>query len=263
MTASVSAPVALGRFSWMELMTPDTTAAINFYTKVVGWTTTPWEGEIPYTMWTTPTGMVGGLMALGAEMKARGVPPHWLAYVTTPDTDATLQQVKELGGQVKMPGTDIPKVGRFGVFSDPQGAVIAAFTPLPNDMPRYDGPPRVQEWCWHELGTTDQRAAFDFYHKIFGWEKTDSMEMGPGQVYQMYGIGGQSLGGMSNLDPKANRPPAWLHYIEIADVDRAATESPRLGGTVLTGPMDVPQGRMLVMIDPQGAAVGLHTGNKR
>jgi predicted enzyme related to lactoylglutathione lyase len=203
--------------------------------------------------------MVGGVMDLDATLKARGVPPHWLAYVATPDCDATLNKVKQLGGDIKMPATDIPKVGRFGVFGDPQGAVIAAFTPLPNDMPRYEGPPRVQEWCWHELGTTDHRAAFEFYHSVFGWEKTDAMEMGPGQVYQMYGIGGQSIGGMSNLDPKMNRPPSWLHYIEVADVDRAAIQIPKLGGKVVTGPMDVPAGRMLVMADPQGAFVGLHT----
>src|SRR5579862_1124654 len=219
MTATASTPVALGRFVWLELMTPDTDAATKFYTKVVGWTTTPFDGEIPYTMWTSPAGPIGGLMALTPDMKARGVPPHWMAYVSVPDCDATLKQVTQLGGQVKMPGTDIPNVGRFGVFADPQGAVIAILTPHgENSNPNKT--PGVGEVVWHELATTDHEAALKFYQTIFGWEKTSSMEMGPGNLYQMYGRAGESYGGMYNIDPSKPQPTAWLHYVEVADVEK-------------------------------------------
>jgi predicted enzyme related to lactoylglutathione lyase len=85
------------------------------------------------------------------------------------------------------------------------------------------------------------------------------MEMAPGHVYQMYGREGQSYGGMYRLDPKMNARPAWLHYVEVADVKRAAEQIPTLGGKVITGPMDVPGGSMLVASDPQGAVFALHT----
>ena len=39
----------LGRFTWHELMTPDLDAARNFYTRLVGWGTSIWDGA------TTPT----------------------------------------------------------------------------------------------------------------------------------------------------------------------------------------------------------------
>ena len=52
-------------------------------------------------------------------------------YVTVDDIDATVAKVKELGGNVIVPPTDIPKVGRFSVFADPQGAVISAITYVP------------------------------------------------------------------------------------------------------------------------------------
>ena len=36
-------------------MTTDPEKAIEFYTKVVGWGTTQWEGPSAYTMWTNAT----------------------------------------------------------------------------------------------------------------------------------------------------------------------------------------------------------------
>ena len=83
--------------------------------------------------------------------------------------------------------------------------------------------------------------------------------MGPGNMYYMFGLGGKALGGIYNLDAKKNQPPAWLHYVEVADVDKAAAQIPKLGGKVINRPMDVPQGRILVGIDPQGAVFALHT----
>jgi uncharacterized protein len=261
MATTVSSTVSLGRFVWVELMTPDVKAAIDFYTKVVGWSTAPWGdagAPNPYIMWTAPTGPVGGVMAIGAELKARGVPPHWMSHVSTPDCDALVKKATALGGTVKMPPTDIPEVGRFAVFGDPQGAVLSAFTPN-TEMPPHA--PQTQEWCWHELATTDAKAAFDFYHTLFGWEKVSAMEMGPGNVYQIFGRGDQSLGGMYNIEPKGSRPAHWMPYVEVADVTRAAGQVRQLGGKVLNE-MDVPGGRVAMIIDPQGAAIGLHTAKK-
>ncbi len=257
MAAPVSAPVALGRFVWLELTTTDPDAAIAFYTKVVGWTTTPWAGQMPYTTWNSARGPVGGVMAITPDMKARGVPPNWIAYVSTPDVDATLKQVTALGGQVLVPGTDIPEVGRFGVFKDPQGAALALLAPQGDNAPR-EGQPQHGEPCWYELATTDASAALDFYRKVFGWEKTDSMEMSPGNVYQMYGLGGKTFGGMYKGDAKQG-PPAWLEYIDVPNVEDAAKRIAQLGGKVLNGPMDVPGGRIVMAVDPQGAFFALHT----
>ena len=261
MAAPVSAPVTLGRFVWLELATTDPDAAIAFYTKVVGWTTTSWAGQMPYTMWNGARGSIGGLMALTPDMKARGVPPNWISYVSTPDVDATLKQVTSLGGKVLVPGTDIPTVGRFGVFKDPQGAALALLAPQ-GEAPARDGLPQTGEVCWNELATTDAAAAFDFYHKVFGWEKTNAMEMGPGNVYQMYGLGGQTFGGMYKGDGSQG-PPAWLAYIEIPNLDEAVKRIPQLGGKVLNGPMDVPEGRVAMAVDPQGAFFALHTGKHK
>jgi uncharacterized protein len=117
-----------GAFSWCELMTTDVPAAIEFYSKLFGWTTEEYTGAgMPYTIVKVAGKEVGGIMKTPPE--AQGMPPMWGIYVTVDDVDATAKKVEELGGKILFPPTDIPTVGRFCVIQDPQGAVISAITP--------------------------------------------------------------------------------------------------------------------------------------
>jgi hypothetical protein len=56
------------------------------------------------------------------------MPPHWGSYVTVDDVDALAAKAAALGAEICMPPTDIPNVGRFCVFRDPQGASLAAIS---------------------------------------------------------------------------------------------------------------------------------------
>lgn len=248
-----------GRFVWYDLMTTDPGGAADFYTKVAGWGTQPWEGaSTPYTMWTTHDTPIGGVMKLPPEM-AGAVPPHWIGYVAVPNVDESARQAAELGGKVLTAPMDIPEVGRFAVISDPQGAAIAIFTPK-EGASRPDAPPNVGEFSWHELTTTDHRNAYAFYQKLFGWDKTGDFDMGEMGVYQTYGRGDQMLGGMWTKPADMPMPPNWLYYIRVPNVDQAAERVKELGGQVLNGPMDVPGGdRIAQCMDPQGAAFAVHS----
>ncbi len=249
-----------GRFVWYDLMTTDPDAAEGFYKQVVGWGTAPWEGgEMPYTMWMNGETAVGGLMQLPAEAAAAGAPPHWLAYIATPDVDATCVLAREFGGTVIKEAIDIPEVGRFAVLADPQGAVFAAYSPA-SEAPGHGGPPQIGEFSWHELATTDHEAAYAFYRELFGWEKTDSMDMGDMGIYQMYGRQGIPLGGMFNKPAEMPGPSAWLYYAKVDDVHAAAERVRERGGQILNGPMEVPGGDHVVQcMDPQGAVFALHS----
>jgi len=56
-----------GRFVWYDLMTTDPNGAADFYTKIAGWGTQPWENSpTPYTMWTTGDAPIGGVVAVRA-----------------------------------------------------------------------------------------------------------------------------------------------------------------------------------------------------
>ena len=246
-----------GRFVWYDLMTTDPTGAADFYTKIAGWGTQPWEGSpTPYTMWTTHDTPIGGVVKLGPEMGP--TPPHWIGYVAVPNVDESAVQAESLGGKLLTPPMDIPEVGRFAVITDPQGAAIAIFTP--KDAPSTpEVVPNVGEISWHELTTTDHTAAYDFYEKLFGWNKTGDHDMGDMGVYQLYGRGEHQLGGMWTKPADMPIPPNWLYYIRVPNVDEATERVKSLGGQVLNGPMDVPGGdRIAQCLDPQGAAFAVH-----
>ena len=248
-----------GRFCWYDLMTTDPDGAKAFYTRVVGWGTTVWDGGgFSYTMWTNGEQPLGGLMELPESARAAGSPPHWLAYVSSADVDATAKKVAELGGKVLVPPAPIPTVGKYAVFADPQGAAFAGFTPESN-TPGQDGPAQVGEFSWHELATTDLDAAWAFYGGLFDWEKTTAMDMGPAGLYQLYGRKGVDLGGIYKKPPEMPFPPNWLQYVRVPDVHKAIEVVKELGGKVLNGPMEVPGGSWIAQcMDPQGAAFALH-----
>jgi uncharacterized protein len=250
-----------GRFLWHELLTSDPGAAKSFYSAVVGWGTQGWEKDSSYTLWTNGQAPVGGLMALPEELKAMQVPPNWLTYISAPDTDAFAKRAEELGAKILNPPRNLPGVGRFAVISDPQGAVFCLYTPEGGMPP--DAPPNGGEFSWHELATTDYKAAFKFYSTLFEWVNTETMDMGPAGEYLMYGFkGGTSMGGIYNKPPET--PVAnWLPYAMVPDADAAAERATQLGGRVCVGPMEVPGGdRIAVLNDPQGAFFAVHSKKK-
>ncbi|MEO6443975.1 MAG: VOC family protein [Gemmatimonadaceae bacterium] len=248
-----------GRFVWYDLRTTDQAGAQAFYTAVVGWGTEVWNGMgLPYTMWTVGGRTIGGMMQLPPAATARGTPAHWLAYIGTPNVDATSKQAVSLGAVLVMPPTAIAPIGKFSVLRDPAGAIFAMFTPEGNGLPE-PAAPGVGHFSWHELATRDVDAAFDFYQALFGWEKDRDMDMGAMGTYRLFRRDGAQLGGMYKISPQFNMPPSWTQYIHVADIEATAASIPEHGGTVVLPPNDVPgHGRILMASDPQGGFFAAH-----
>ncbi len=257
MDSHMTAQAPQGLFVWHELMTTDLAGAEQFYKSVVGWTMTPFAENPSYRMWTANGVPVGGLMALAEDAKAMGAPPHWLPYIGVSDVDATTRQAVGLGARTFVAPQDIPNVGRVAVLADPQGATFAIYRSSA-PMPSISGDPKPGEFSWHELATTDWRRAWDFYRTLFGWQQTSAMDMGPAGTYQMFGVGGPAIGGI--YDKEASLPVSrWLCYVRMPNVDAAPPLITRGGGTIVSGPMDVPGGDRIVQFrDPQGAVFALY-----
>ena len=56
------------------------------------------------------------------------VMPCWDTYITVDDVEASAKRIEKLGGEVIIPPTDIPKVGRFCTIKDPQGISLNLIT---------------------------------------------------------------------------------------------------------------------------------------
>lgn len=115
---------------WHELMSLEPERAKKFYQEVIGFNTTQLEGgPFPYTLWLQDQKPVGGLIPPQNEKKGwpSGSTPHWVSSFATDDVDRAVKKTQELGGQVLVPPTDIPKFGRAAVLKDPEGAVFGIF----------------------------------------------------------------------------------------------------------------------------------------
>jgi uncharacterized protein len=114
-------------------------------------------------------------------------------------------------------------------------------------------------FCWFELGTTDQAAATEFYTKLFGWNHKDLPLPGDMGVYTMLQVGDKEVGALYKLGPQqAGVPPHWMPYVAVDSVDTAIAKAAELGAEVLVSGWDVMDvGRMGVFKDPTGATLSL------
>lgn len=249
----------LGHVVWHELMTTDMASAGTFYANFAGWKNQLSPHDPEYRVFTVGGRAVAGLMILPDEARQMGAPPNWLTYFATPDVNETVRRAVGLGGRVLVPAIDVRTVGRFAVLRDPQGAAFAVIA-LTQPPPVSDTRPPVGDFSWHELATTDSVSAWKFYSDLFGWKATHAMDMGPAGSYQMFGPTTRSVGGMYTKPKEMPGPAAWLPYIRVTDAVQVGGRVAGLGGKVLSGPMEVPDGDWIVTgRDPQGAVFAAHS----
>ena len=108
--------------------------------------------------------------------------------------------------------------------------------------------------------TTDAPAAMKFYSELFGWQPSETMDMGEMGQYQMFNRPHGMIGGMMNKPPQMTHvPPNWQIYFRVPDINAAVERIKTNGGQILNGPMEVPGGDWVLNgMDPQGAAFSLH-----
>ncbi len=115
---------------------------------------------------------------------------------------------------------------------------------------------------WVDLSSPDLDASAAFYGSLFGWDCTEAGDPAETGGYRMFEKGGRVVAGLGPLQENSG-PPSWTTYVSVADVDATATAITDAGGTVLVPPMDVMEaGRMLVALDPTGAAFSVWQPNQ-
>jgi predicted enzyme related to lactoylglutathione lyase len=252
---------APGTPSWVDLGSPDIDASVAFYGDIFGW-------DVPESENAEQTGgyrqaMLRGKAAAGMmPLMQEGQPPAWSTYVSVEDADATAAAVRDAGGKVMAEPMDVMDLGRMAIFADPSGAVFGIWQPG-----TFVGAEVVNEpnsFSWNELNTRDPDQARSFYAAVFGWVARD-MDMGDAGTYTTFRLpdaseDDESVGGL--LDMRAQQipdevPEHWMTYFTVEDLDGEIEKTKGAGGSVTFGPMELPIGRLAILIDPQGAAFGI------
>jgi len=123
-----SAPTAKRRIAWHLHVSRDEERAFGFYQGVLGWTALDRQdlgerGRHVTFAWDSTGRAVGS----ACDMASRPhVHPQWLYFFATPDLDASIARVRELGGLALRPTTTADG-HRVVACDDPQGAAFGLY----------------------------------------------------------------------------------------------------------------------------------------
>ncbi|MEU8972005.1 VOC family protein [Streptomyces monashensis] len=254
----VTIAYASGAPCWVDLMTNDQVAALDFYRDLFGWQGQAGLAESGgYAVCELGGKAVAGIapapppVSVAAGTSAR--PALWISYLATADAEATQDAITAAGGTLLIPVMDGGALGRMLLARDPQGAVFGVWQPG-----EFSGAQVVDEpgaLVRNELHTGDVRGATRFYQEVFGI----GVERAPGTTSRWdLQAGGRTVGSVTLLDDDPPHTPAhWLTCFAVDDVDSTVDALVKRDGTVRTAPFDTPAGRMSVVRDPQGALLAL------
>jgi predicted enzyme related to lactoylglutathione lyase len=250
MTQTKNPTYAPGTPIWVDLGSPDLAASTRFYGQLFGWQAKDMGEEMGhYTMFLQD----GKRVAAVGPLMAAGQPTAWSTYMLTASAEETAKKVTAAGGTVVSPPMAVMEEGTFAVLADPTGAVFSVWQAGKTSGAELFNKPTSLGWT--ELATRDIAAAKAFYTKVFPWTAKTS-DMGGGQEYTEWQMDGRSIGGgmqMGSMYPP-NVPSNWLVYFVVANTDNTVKRAQELGAKLMTPAMDIPQGRLAVLNDPQGAA---------
>ncbi|TDV39832.1 VOC family protein [Actinophytocola oryzae] len=98
-----------------------------------------------------------------------------------------------------------------------------------------------------DLRTTDRDQARSFYGDLFGWTTTESL----------FTTAEGPWGGLTPLSEGDDRPPQWVPYAPVENLDEALAKAVELGAKATRPRVDLPQGSVAVIEDPTGATLAL------
>ncbi len=249
---------------------PDPGAAMAFYGGLFGWEfqdVAPGGDGPSYFM-----ARLDGLLVAGiGEQPRQDWDSVWNTYVRVDSADEAAARVTEAGGSVDAAPFDVGPAGRMAELSDPQGASFCVWEPRATRGA--EGVNDAGAWVFSGLHTDDREAAQRFYGAVFGWElgagedETAEMIRKPGYLefltrsdpelparlealHAPEGFGDV----VAQVSPCAAGDAHWDVTFAVDDADASAERADRLGGEVVTAPVDAPWVRTAVLRDPDGAA---------
>jgi predicted enzyme related to lactoylglutathione lyase len=244
----------------VDLSSPDPAAAGAFYGELLGWEIVeraPADRDGGYWIFTSGGEEVAGL----GPLQGNETPPHWTIYVAVADAGAAVATVEAHGGRTLAGPIEIPDTGRMAVLADgADGAAFAVWEPL--GFRGAGAVNRAGAWTMAELDTRDVDGAERFYRAVFEWE-LERIEAGGALIYGSLKLDGRLVAGLLPMGDQfpPQVPAHWIPYFGVDDLERAATRAGELGGRALTKPVQVPQGRFVVLADPHGAGFAVWQGS--
>jgi predicted enzyme related to lactoylglutathione lyase len=230
-----------------EINGPDPELIAKFYGELFGWHLES-NAELQYTTIDTHGG--GGINGgIGSAEK-----PYTTIYIGADDLQASLDKAVSLGASTTVPVSDIPGVGTFAQFADPDGNLIGLFKGNAPDAPGVSAgsnPPVT----WFEIYGKEPQPLWQFYRELFGWTIKESSGDGfvYGEVHAEQGISG-------GITANPMKQPGVAIWAESDDQQGYLDRAVELGGTAIMPPTEMSDGLKIAMFtDPQGTYCGVYS----
>jgi uncharacterized protein len=246
-----------GKFIWADLVTTDPDAAINFYTRIFGWTARM-IGTAPnsYTLLLNSGRPIAGVIYRKADpARKESAAARWVGYISVANMDKAVAAVTAAGGRVLIAPRKVGSRGWQAIVADsensPFGLIVSA-SGDPGDTAVADN-----SWFWVQLFSRKPPEVAGFYHDALDYiAAEDTRKPGAGEF--LLWSEGRACAAVTPLPEGKNGRPGWLGYVRVAQLEKVTADARALGSHVLAGPLDGADGmRVAIIADPLGGAIGI------
>jgi predicted enzyme related to lactoylglutathione lyase len=242
-----------GKFVWADLVTDDVGAARDFYGRLFGWTFRNLGGYLIAANDDRP------LCGMFKRTRPAGKPeatPRWFGYVSVKDVEKVQRAVTNAGGRVLAAPQKLPKRGEQAIFADPEGALFGVVRSSSGDPPDFMAEPG--DWIWVQLLSRDSRKAADFYRAVGGYDVLEN-RAGKGASDFVLASEGYARATVRTIPAGHEQvQPSWLPFVRVKNLGESLALAKQLGGSALIAPRpELFDGKLAVIADPTGAAIGL------
>lgn len=250
-----------GKIIWHDLLTDKPAESQRFYEELFGWEFErigPNFGAIAsanYMLIRHNGRLIGGMID-EARLDTTAEISQWIALMSTADIDVAVAKLKQSGGKVFTPPTDLADRGRIAVVNDPQGAVFALLETRDGDP--VDVEPEINGFLWNEVWSDDVAAATAFYMELTGLESAAQAVTGDSPYRYLANDGRPRFGVLPK--PVEDLTPLWATYIRVDDPAAILARVEELGGRILLDTQERSLGGKVALIaGPSGAGIALQT----
>jgi predicted enzyme related to lactoylglutathione lyase len=241
-----------GKFVWADLVTDDVAVARTFYAQLFGWS---FRDAGNYAIAANDERPLAGMFQRPrpANSNAR---PRWFGYISVPNVGRAERAVTKAGGKVAAPPQKFPKRGEQAVFYDREGALFGVIRSSSGDQEDFLAEPG--DWIWIQLLSRDAPKAAEFYRAVAGYEVAENTAPNRLSDYVLCSRGYARATVRTIPSAKGQVQPDWLLFVRVKNVADSVAKAKELGGKALIEPRpDLLKGKVAVVADPTGAAIGL------
>jgi predicted enzyme related to lactoylglutathione lyase len=239
-------------------VTDDVPAARKFYARMFGWT---FREAGNYTIAANEERPLCGMFQRPRPPNRPEARPRWFAYLSVKNVEKAQEMVTKTGGHVLAAPQEMPKRGEQAVFEDPEGALFGVIKSSSGDPEDFLAEPG--DWIWIQLMSRDAKKASEFYRAIGGYDVVENTSTNRLSDYVLVSEG-FARGTVRTISSGHDQVrPTWLPFVRVKSVNESVDLARQLGGKVLLEPKpELLEGKVAVVADPTGAALGLLEWNR-